>query len=101
MHSKIKLARANEILVAPLFIVLIQSSMKDVIYDVYQMKDEKQSFKHMYNSYRKSVIVIEIWCRESRFRLFWDALYIYIYTYTYRGDNDLWPQSFTLTFDLD
>ena len=59
MPSKMELACANEILVAPLVIVLIQSSMKDVICDACQMKDEEQSFQYMYNSYRKSVIVIE------------------------------------------
>ena len=60
MLSKIKFPRANEMLVAQLFIVLIQSSIKYVICDVYQMKDEEQSFKHIHNSYTKSVIVIEI-----------------------------------------
>ena len=59
MQSKIKLARANEILVSSLLIVLIQPSMKYVMCDLYQMKDEEQSFKYMYDTYRKSVIVIE------------------------------------------
>ena len=59
MHSKIKLAHANEILVSPLSIVLIQPSMKYVMCDLYQMKDEEQSFKYMYDTFRKSVIVIE------------------------------------------
>ena len=59
MNSKIKLACANEILVSPLLIVLIQPSMKYVMCYLYQMKDEEQSFKYMYDTYRKSVIVIE------------------------------------------
>ena len=71
-----KFARANEILVVPLHIVFIQSSVKDVLCDVYQMKEEKQSFPYMHNLLRKSVIMIENSFHETRFRFFWDALYM-------------------------
>ena len=47
-HSKSHFARANENLVAPLYIVLTQSRMNYENWVVHQMKEEKRIFSFIY-----------------------------------------------------
>ena len=75
-RSKLSVARANENLVAPLSIVLTQSCMNYEHWVVHQMKVENHIFPFMYNLLCKYMIMITKNCIESRFRFFWDALYI-------------------------
>ena len=68
----------NEFLTSQLHIVVIHSCVKYVSYEWYHRKEETLSFTDMCHLW--IIIVVKIWLYidQSRFRLFWDTLYMYL-----------------------